>query len=66
MKLPEEDRAQLAADLLASLDGPPDADASAAWESEIEKRAADLRSGQVKPVEWSAVQARLERRLRNR
>ena len=58
LKLPKEDRAQLAADLLASLDGPPDAEASAAWEVEIEKHAADLRSGDVKPVEWSEVQAR--------
>ncbi len=66
LKLPEEDRAELAADLLASFDGPPDADSSSAWEAEIEKRTADLRSGSVQPAEWSEVQARLEERLRHR
>ena len=64
LKLPKEDRAKLAAELLASLDGPPDPDASAIWEAEIQKRLADLRSGDVKSVEWSDVQAQLERRLR--
>jgi putative addiction module component (TIGR02574 family) len=37
--LPLEERAELAADLLASLDGEPDADVEAAWAMEIERRA---------------------------
>jgi putative addiction module component (TIGR02574 family) len=43
--LPESDRARLAQELVATLDGPADADAVAAWDSELEKRLSDLRSG---------------------
>ena len=39
MNLPVSERAELAADLLASLDGEPEADVEAAWASEIERRA---------------------------
>ncbi|MDE2052079.1 MAG: addiction module protein, partial [Gammaproteobacteria bacterium] len=37
-ELPESGRAALAHDLLASLDGPPGADAQQAWEAEITNR----------------------------
>jgi hypothetical protein len=40
LKLALSERAELAAELLASLDGAPDADAEAAWAAEIERRAA--------------------------
>jgi putative addiction module component (TIGR02574 family) len=43
--LPESDRARLAQELVATLDGPADADAAAAWDRELEKRLSDLRSG---------------------
>ena len=46
MELPLPERAELAADLLASLDGEPDADVAAAWASEI--RAARTR-GDLQP-----------------
>jgi putative addiction module component (TIGR02574 family) len=39
MELPLPERAELAADLLASLDGEPEADVEAVWASEIEQRA---------------------------
>jgi len=39
MELPLSERAGVAADLLASLDGEPEADVEAAWASEIERRA---------------------------
>jgi len=40
LKLDLPGRAEVAAELLASLDGAPDADAEAAWTAEIERRAA--------------------------
>jgi putative addiction module component (TIGR02574 family) len=43
--LPESARARLAQELVATLDGPADPDAAAAWDSELEKRLSDLRSG---------------------
>ena len=39
MDLPLSERAELAADLLASLDGEPETDVKAAWAVEIERRA---------------------------
>ena len=39
LELSLDDRAELAAELLASLDGAPDDDAEAAWACQIERRA---------------------------
>lgn len=54
LKLPPEARGALASRLLDSLQGESvDADAEAAWKSEIVKRVADLDQGLVRPVPWS-------------
>ena len=45
LRLQLAERAELAAELLASLDGEPDEDVEAAWAAEIERRAARARSG---------------------
>jgi hypothetical protein len=42
LRLEPKARAELAAELLASLDGPTDPDVEAAWATEIEKRVAAL------------------------
>ena len=47
------ERAELAAELLASLDGEPDEDVEAAWAAEIERRAARARSGQDTGRPWA-------------
>jgi putative addiction module component (TIGR02574 family) len=52
LRLPDQDRAQLAASLLESLDRPFDADAQAAWATEVHRRLAELDTGTVKPVPW--------------
>ena len=54
-----DDRAELAADLLASLDGPPDADASAAWTDEIRRRVDGALAGDVKGTPWLELRDRL-------
>ena len=63
LDLPEEDRVQIATEVLASLDGPPDADWDAAWAAELERRqqAAEER-GEPAP-EWAEVRARILARL---
>jgi putative addiction module component (TIGR02574 family) len=66
LSLPEKDRADLAQDLLRSLDGPSDQGAQDSWLEEIEKRARELADGSVTPVDWSAVRQRVTRRLRER
>jgi len=52
LRLPQRDRAELAASLIDSLDPGVDEDAPAAWASEIERRIAELEQGTVKPVPW--------------
>lgn len=52
LRLPESDRADLAASLIESLDQPFDADAQDAWAEEIHRRVAELDSGSVKTIPW--------------
>lgn len=63
MKLPESQRADLAARLIDSLDLQTDADAAEQWDSEIARRIAELDSGAVEAVPWPESRARLMRRL---
>ena len=64
LELPAEERAALAHDLLASLDGPPDADAQEAWEAEIGRRLDELQSGQAQTVTAEEALRRIDERLR--
>lgn len=66
LKLDVPERANLAAEILASLDGPRDEDAETAWAVEIERRAARARSGEDPGRPWSEVRDRIKRSLANR
>ena len=59
-------RAELAAQLVASLDGAADPDAQAAWSREIEERVAGIEAGTIPVEDWETVRARIEGRLRKR
>ena len=59
LRLGLADRAELAAELLASLDGAPEGDVEAAWAIEIESRAARARSGEDSGSPWAEVRERL-------
>ena len=59
LALPTEERARIAVDLIASIDGEPDADAEAAWAEEIERRAREGSPG----ADWATVRKRIERTL---
>ena len=52
LRLPENDRADLAVSLIESLDQPFDPDAQTAWAEEVRRRLADLDSGVVKAIPW--------------
>jgi hypothetical protein len=54
LRLPEEARAALAAELLESLDERVDERAEAEWAREIAARLAKLDRGTVKPIRWAA------------
>ena len=66
LALPTEERADIAAELLASLDEPATMDAAAvetAWAREIEKRARRVMAGESVGEPWEDVRARVARRL---
>ena len=58
------DRAELARDLIASLDGPPDDDAQAEWDKELCRRINRLRCGQAALLEPDEVLSRIRARLK--
>ena len=66
LKLDPDSRAQLASELLASLDGPTDPDAEQAWQAEIARRVADLEAGKLKLESWAEVKRRIEKKLLGR
>ena len=58
------DRARLAEELLASLEGDSDADAEAAWDREIERRVAEIEAGTVKLISAEDVHNEARRLIR--
>jgi putative addiction module component len=63
-QLPEAERADLAAELLATLDGQQDPDAEVAWAVEIERRARRVLRGETTGQAWETVRQRISRDLR--
>ena len=61
LRLDEDARAELAAELLASLDAPADADAAQAWDDEIERRIAAIEAGHIALEPWEEIRRRIER-----
>ncbi|HEY4184690.1 MAG TPA: addiction module protein [Polyangia bacterium] len=64
LDLSDEERAEVALELVASLDGPRDADAAEAWVAEIELRARRVLSDPDGGEDWSAARAEIESKLR--
>jgi putative addiction module component (TIGR02574 family) len=66
LRLDVDARAELAAEILASLDGPADPDAEAAWATEIQRRVAAIESGTARLESWDEVKRRIERDILRR
>ena len=66
LRLDPDARAELAAELLASLDGPTDPDAESAWNAEIERRVAAIEAGTVRVESWGQVKRRIEKEILGR
>lgn len=66
LRLKAETRAELAAELLASLDGPQDPDAETAWDAEIERRVAAIEAGTIRLEPWADVKRRIEKEILGR
>jgi putative addiction module component (TIGR02574 family) len=65
LSLTEEERADLAASLLNTLDASPDPDAESLWQEEISRRASDLDSAKARTIPWQGVQARVSAALQH-
>jgi putative addiction module component (TIGR02574 family) len=54
--LSDKERAELAGNLIASLDATVDPDADAAWQQEVVRRLDEVQSGKVNTISWEEVQ----------
>jgi putative addiction module component (TIGR02574 family) len=61
LELPLQDRADVAARILESLDGAGETDVDDAWVRELERRAQLVDSGDVVTSDWSVLRRRIER-----
>lgn len=62
LRLPVEERAKLALELIRSLDGEPDGDAVAAWDAEIERRGAEVAAGTAETMTLDEYRAHVRQR----
>ncbi len=66
LRLGVDERAELAAELLASLDGPGDPGVEAAWEAEIKRRVEAIDAGTVVLEPWDDVKRRIKNEILGR
>ena len=59
LRLDVKARAELAAELLASLDGPADPNAATAWDNEIQRRVNALDAGTETLESWESAKQRI-------
>ena len=65
MTLTERERAKLAHDLVASLDGPADTSVAEAWDAEICRRISDIEAGKTVLLDADEAVARARARIRS-
>jgi putative addiction module component (TIGR02574 family) len=66
LKLDVSQRADLAAELLASLDGEPEDQVEAAWAAEIQRRIDRIEAGTEKLLPWEDVKRRIDKEILGR
>ena len=60
LELPKQERAELAARILESLEDHQDADVDEAWAKELERRCQAVDSGEVVTSDWNELRRRIE------
>ena len=65
LDLPVAERAELASDLVRSLDGPADLVAAQEWEQEITRRLDEIDSGKARLIDRDEFARRMRERLSN-
>jgi len=64
LALAEEERAHIVTEVIASLDGPPDADWDATWLAELDRRVDAAKQAGESGTDWSEIRAELLADLR--
>ena len=59
LKLTTDERAEVAEQLIASLDEASDTDVEQAWQEEVQRRLQQIERGEMKTIPWEVVQRRL-------
>jgi putative addiction module component (TIGR02574 family) len=62
LRLPAEERARLALELIRSLDEEPEPGADEAWDAEIDRRGAEVDAGTAETITLEEYRARVRRR----
>ncbi len=63
LALPADERLELASEIIASVDGPGDADWESTWLAELDWRAESAKARGEAGSEWSEARARILKRL---
>lgn len=63
LNLPENERLELASEIIATVDGPPDAGWEAAWLSELDRRVDAAKSRGESGTDWTDARSRILKRL---
>lgn len=66
LMLPEAERAELAHELVKSLDAPPDAAVADSWDKELLRRLSEIDTGTAKLVDRDEFRRRMQARLGSR
>ena len=66
LRLPAEQRAKLALELIRSLDGDPELDVVEAWDAEIERRGSDVDAGAADAMTLDEYRAHVRQRRATR
>ncbi len=59
LRLPANERAEVAEQLIQSLDSTPDIDVESAWQQEIQRRLSEVDNGIAQTISWEEVKRRL-------
>jgi putative addiction module component (TIGR02574 family) len=63
LSLPQEDRAELAHELLRSLDKPQDVDAAEGWDEELVRRLDSIDAGTAQMIDKDELRRRMKQRI---
>ncbi|MCC6559240.1 MAG: addiction module protein [Polyangiaceae bacterium] len=66
LRLPRQERARVAEELLSSLEEPDDEEVATAWAQELTRRSLEVAEGKVQTVEWSTARAQILEELAQR